>query len=74
MDVTSIIAILSLFIGAPTIVFGFIYLSRRQKLQLELLRQKKELAKLELRKEETRLKALVEENRKYDRIIEDRSH
>jgi hypothetical protein len=73
MDVNAIVAVLSLFIGAPLIVFGFIYLNKRQKFQLELMREKRELAELELRKEELRVKALAEENRKLDRIIEDRS-
>lgn len=70
MDITGIVAVLSLFVGAPAIVFGFIYLSRKQRVDLELAQRKKEILELEVKKAELHLKELAEENRKYDRIID----
>jgi hypothetical protein len=57
---------------APALTFGFIYLMRRKKVELEKIRYQKEILELEVEKEEIRLKAMIEENRKYDRLIEDR--
>jgi len=70
----AIISVLCVFIAAPGIVFGFLYLSRKRKSEVEMARLKKECLELELRKEELRLQSLVEENKKYDRIIDDKSH
>lgn len=58
------------FIGAPLIVFGFLFLRRRGRDQLEALRIKKEMLELEVEKEKLHLAAMAEENAKYDRIIE----
>ena len=68
-----IIAIISIFIIAPSIVFGFILLSKKEKNRIEVLKYQKEIIELEIRKDELKMKLLEEENRKYDRIIEERS-
>jgi hypothetical protein len=73
MDITSIIGILSLFIGAPIIIFGFRYLNKRNQHDIELIKYKRDIAEIELEKEKVKLKLLEAENEKYDRIIEDRS-
>lgn len=70
MDYIPIVAMLSLFIVAPAIVFTFLRLNKRDKNQIEMMRIKKEMLELEIRKEEVKKEALIEENHKYDRIIE----
>ena len=72
MDVTSIIGILSLFIGAPIIVFGFRYLNKRNQHEIELMKYKRDIAEIELEKEQVKLKLIEAENLKYDRIIDDK--
>jgi hypothetical protein len=72
MDLTGIItgsiAILSVFVGLPGIVFHFIYKSKKNK--TEMIKQQKELLEIEIEKEKIHLRLLEEENRKYDKIIE----
>ncbi len=63
-------AIFCVFIAAPLIVFGFIYLMRRSKTRLDEMDLKREILELEVRKESLHLETMKEENRKYDRIIE----
>jgi uncharacterized membrane protein YciS (DUF1049 family) len=72
MDPTAIFALFSVFFVAPTIVFGFIYLSKRSKLKLDELRLKKEILELEVEKERAHTRALEAESAKYDRMIESR--
>lgn len=72
MDMTGIIALLSIFVAAPLIVFGFILLAKREKNKYEIMRLKRDIAEIELRKEEAKARVLIEENRKYDRIIDGR--
>ncbi len=69
-----IVALLSIFVVAPMIVFGFILLAKRGKNAVEIMRMKRDIAEIELRKEEAKARILVEENRKYDRIIEERGN
>jgi hypothetical protein len=52
------------------IVFGFIYLSKPDRLRLEELRIKKEMLELEVEKEKAHTSLLEAESAKYDRIIE----
>jgi hypothetical protein len=70
----AIISVLCVFVFCPGIVFGFIYLSKRRRSEIEMARYKTECLELEVRKEELHLRCLVEENKKYDRIIDDKSH
>jgi hypothetical protein len=74
MDLTGIItgsvAILSLFVGLPGIVFHFVYKSKKNK--TEMIKQQKELLEVELEKAKIQLRLLEEENRKYDKIISEK--
>ena len=72
MNWTAIISVLSVFIGAPLIVFGFIFLSRKSRRDIEMLKCKRDMLELELEKEEVRLKLIEAENRRYDRLIDDK--
>jgi hypothetical protein len=71
MNFTAIVSVLSVFVFAPAIVFGFIYFSRKSKHRVEELRYKRDMMALELEKERLHVQALEAENAKYDRIIED---
>jgi len=71
MNWIAIISVLCVFIGAPMIVFGFIYFSRKGKREVEMLKYRRDIMALELEKEEVRLKLIEAENRKYDRLIDD---
>jgi hypothetical protein len=73
MNLTAIISVLSVFIGAPLIVFGFIYLNKRNRHDAEMMRYKRDIMEIELEKEKVHLGLIEAENKKYDRIIEDRS-
>ena len=68
-----IISVLSVFVFAPAIVFGFIFLSRKSKLRIEEIRYKRDLMALEIEKDRVHLQMIEAENKKYDRIIEDAS-
>lgn len=70
MDITGVVAIICLFIGAPGITFGFILVSKKLKRDVEILKYKKEILELEVEKERIREKVLEAENKKYDRLIE----
>lgn len=69
MDGVEFFALFSVFIAAPSIVFGFILLAKRAKYRVEELRYKKEILELEVKKEEMHIYTMHEENRKLDRII-----
>ena len=69
MDITGIIAIISTFVIAPAIVFGFIYKVTKNKHDIKELQYKKEILELELEKQNNQIKLLEEENKKYDKII-----
>jgi len=71
MDLTAAFAIFCVFIAAPTIVFTFIHLNKRNRLEVDKLRYRKEILELEIAKEDAHTRALVEENRKYDHLIQD---
>lgn len=73
MDYTSLVAVISLFIVAPLIVFSFVYLSKRDRARLEELKLKKEMLALEVEKERAHTQLLEAENAKYDRMIEGKS-
>jgi Na+-translocating ferredoxin:NAD+ oxidoreductase RnfG subunit len=65
----AIVAILSLFVITPGIVFLFTYKNQKSKIELKKLEQQKEILKLEIEKQNNHIKLLEEENKKYDRII-----
>ena len=72
MNWIAIIGIISSLIVAPTIVLGFVLLTKREKNALELMKYKKEIIELEVEKEKLRIKSLEEENKKYDKLIENK--
>jgi cell division protein FtsL len=59
-----IIAILSLFIVLPGIVFSFLYKVQKDKTDIKKL-------ELEVEKQKNQLRLLEEENKRYDRIIKE---
>jgi hypothetical protein len=75
MDLTAIItgsiAILSLFVGLPAILFTFIHKNTKNKREKEIekLKYQKEILELEIEKENRQIKLLEEENKKLDKII-----
>ena len=70
MDWDVAFPVLCVFIGAPSVVFTFVYMVKRGRNDLEALRIKKDMLELEVERERLRVAALAEENRKYDRLIE----
>ena len=63
MDITAIIAILSVFVGAPGTIFLFKYKNSKNKRESEIekLKIQKEILELEIQK-----KLLDEEDKKWD--------
>ena len=72
MNLVGIVSIISLFVVAPLIVFGFVYLNKRDKNKLNILQYQKEIAEIELKKEEAKVRFIEEENKKYDRLINEK--
>ena len=70
MDAEGVVALLSIFVALPTIVFGFIYLGKRERNRMAELACRKEIAELELQKAQAQLRLLEAESRKMDRAIE----
>jgi len=70
MDWDVAFPVLCVFIGAPSVVFTFIYMVKKGRNELEALRIRKDMLQLEVERERLRVAALAEENRKYDRVIE----
>ncbi|MDR2193490.1 MAG: hypothetical protein LBP19_03350 [Treponema sp.] len=71
MDVTAIIAILATLVGAPTIVFSFIYKIIKNTQDLKKLQYQKEILALEIEKQHAQLEVLEAENKRYDKIIQE---
>ncbi|MDR3303427.1 MAG: hypothetical protein LBS86_03350 [Treponema sp.] len=70
MDVlVPIVAILAIFIGAPAIVFSFVWGVVKSGNEIKKLRCQKELLELELKREELQIKRLEAESKRYDRLI-----
>jgi hypothetical protein len=69
--ITGSIAILSLFVGLPAIVFTFIHknVKNKREKEIEKLKYQKEILELEIEKENKQIRLLEEENKKLDRII-----
>jgi hypothetical protein len=64
-----ILAILSIFVILPGIIFTFAYKNKKNKNELKKLEYEKEILQLEIEKDNLRLKLLEEENKKLDKII-----
>jgi len=69
MDVTAIVAIISVFGIAPAILFSFIYKIKKDKHELKKMQYQKEILELEVEKQNNQIKLLEEENKKLDHII-----
>jgi chaperonin cofactor prefoldin len=64
-----IVAILSLFVVLPGIIFSFIHHAKKQKVEVEKLKYQKEILELEVQKQNNQIKLLEEESKKLDKII-----
>jgi len=69
MDVTAIVAIISVFGIAPAVLFSFIYKITKNKHELKKMQYQKEILELEVEKQNNQIKLLEEENKKLDKII-----
>ncbi|MDR1256566.1 MAG: hypothetical protein LBJ86_02335 [Spirochaetaceae bacterium] len=75
MDLTAIItgsiAVLSLFVGLPIIVFTAVNknIKNKREHEIEKLKYQKEILELEIEKEDKQIKLFEEENKKLDKII-----
>ncbi|MDR1218100.1 MAG: hypothetical protein LBK73_00645 [Treponema sp.] len=75
MDLTGIItgsiAVLSLFVGLPAIVFTFMHknIKNKREKEIEKLKYQKEILELEIERENKQIRLLEEENKKLDKII-----
>jgi len=72
MDITGIVAIISVFGIAPAIFFSFIYKINKDKHELKKMQYQKEILELEVEKQNNQIKLLEEENKKLDQIIFDK--
>jgi hypothetical protein len=66
---SGIVAILSIFIALPGIIFTYAYKSKKDKTELKKLQYQKEILELEIRRDNRRIRLLEEENKKLDKII-----
>ncbi|MDR0602174.1 MAG: hypothetical protein LBG42_07295 [Treponema sp.] len=69
--ITGSIAVLSLFVGLPVILFTFIHKNTKDKREKEIekLKYQKEILELEIEKENAQIRLLEEENKNLDKII-----
>lgn len=65
------LAIVSIFIFMPSLIFGFIYLSKRAKYRVEELRIQKEMLALDVRKKELAIYEMQEESKRLDRVLDE---
>ncbi|MDR0639215.1 MAG: bZIP transcription factor [Spirochaetaceae bacterium] len=64
-----VVAIISVFIGFPGILFSFISSRQKRKTEIQKLEYETRKLELEIEKQNNQLKLLEEENKKYDKII-----
>ena len=67
---TGIIAILSIFVGLPAIIFAFNYKVKKNKHEIEKLKYQKEILELEIQKDAVKIQLLEQENKNLDKIID----
>ena len=72
MEITGIVAIISVFGIAPAILFSFLYKTTKDKHELKKMQYQKEILELEVEKQNNQIKILEEENKKLDQIIFDK--
>jgi cell shape-determining protein MreC len=64
-----IVAILSIFVVLPGIIFTYAYKNRKNKMELKKIEYRKEILQMEMEKDDRKIKLLEEENKKLDKII-----
>jgi uncharacterized membrane protein (DUF106 family) len=72
VEITGIVAIISVFGIAPAILFSFLYKTTKDKHELKKMQYQKEILELEVEKQNNQIKILEEENKKLDQIIFDK--
>jgi len=72
VEITGIVAIISVFGIAPAILFSFLYKTTKDKHELKKMQYQKEILELEVEKQKNQIKLLEEENKKLDQIIFDK--
>jgi hypothetical protein len=65
----AIVAVISLFIGFPGILFLFIANYQKKKMEIKKLEYETRKLELEIEKQNNQIKLLEAENKKYDKII-----
>ena len=69
MTIISVVAILSLFIGLPSVVMFFIYKIIKSLTEKGKIKHQEKLLELELEQQRNQIRLLEEESKKYDKII-----
>jgi cell shape-determining protein MreC len=64
-----VVAILSIFVILPGMIFAFAYKNKKNKNELKKIEYEKEILQLEMEKDNLRIKLLEEENKRLDKII-----
>jgi hypothetical protein len=64
-----VIAIISIFVILPGIIFTFAYKNKKNKTELKKLEYQKEILQLEIERDNMKLRLLEDENKKLDKII-----
>jgi hypothetical protein len=67
-----VVAIISVFIGFPGILFSFINNHLKRKNELKKLEYETKKLELEIEKQNNQIILLEEENKKYDKIINEK--
>jgi hypothetical protein len=68
-NIIPIVAIISVFIGFPAILFSFISGIQKRKTEIRKLEYETRKLELEIEKQNNQIKLLEAENQKYDKII-----
>ncbi|MDR1868273.1 MAG: hypothetical protein LBQ77_08445 [Treponema sp.] len=64
-----LVAIASIFVLLPAIVFSFIYKTNKDKIDLKKIELQAKTLTLEIEKQRIYLETLKEENKKYDSLL-----
>lgn len=70
MQLMELLALMVGLIGMPSVIFGFIFLSKRLKFKKEELLLQNEQLRLEIEKERLQIDRLDKDNMRLDKIIE----
>ena len=64
-----LLAVLGIFMVCPLVVFGFLYLNKKLKTDLQKMESQKEILALEIQKERLMLERMDTENKMLDKKI-----